>query len=392
MNRLLPAVLPLIGLLAASASVEGGGPAKPDGRVNLRDAKIDEKPLCVPVRISSDSSLVVSLPERFWIRSSPGAARRFSLAGEGVVIGYIVSMADWLNSSDIFIGSVPLPESKDGEKADERVDRGIAEFVSTLGEKYKHMEIQLFTDVARIKWKKTTVMIDGRKAAAARTTVYNTKQNAVEIMRTGEGVLFSVAGTGHLTYIIVDTVKGSTSLDKVIESLSVEKTIGCRKKPRVSKFILTSRAVPSNITHYTTYEDPICFVPNYTDEIREDCIWAEDRFDDLGKLTGSYRLRSRERGEVSTLEEEGTLQMKLLEVENPGVPKKVGLATVGVEALVYSYTAKVGDEEAATSTAVFRFNEQIWTITWRTLGDESHVKFDRIALERLLNGMQLAIR
>ena len=376
----------------------GGGPA-PAGAVNLLGLKLDDQPIMVSVPVSKDSSLVIDLPEHYWVHCLPHAGRPAALDGDGAILQYCPLVDSVGFTSLVYVGVIPLPEVKGGELLTDRVLRGETAFVADLRAKYARNNITLLTDVEKIKLIKSPLKLGGKGTAAARTSVYNTKlvgevTNRPAEMYTGECVFLNVPGTETLVYIAVDTSKGGTSLEKVVLNLSIGKTGAATKASSVRKLLDSSQPVANAYPYrHLWFECPPGFVPNWPARDVDRISWAEDRRDAMGGEVGaSLRLDTRLPGQVSTIEEEAEIQRKLYSVDDAVKPRRVDLATKGVYAVLYAYKTKLDDKDCGASTAVFRFDDEIWILSWYTFGDDARIKLDQLVFDKLLGSMHLARR
>ena len=375
----------------------GADAPKSPAPANLRDAKIVDLPTRISVPISADDSLVLGLPEHFWIQCPRNSTNPTCLAGDGVTVQYVDNLAHGKTHSLLYAGSVPLPDARGAESAADRAKRGAALFLAALPVQYARVDWALRTEIDRIRLGKTTVKVDGKPVPAWRTSKYGSipagNAEGIDPNFTGEFLLFNPAGTESLAYIVVDTKGSGISLDKALEAVSVQKTNAANRVGnlvQLNDIMIGKPAYPVRLAAYTS---PAGFVPTQRSvRAKDEFVYAEERLDEKGVATASYQIQERDAADEKTLEQEAEISRGVLGLSKSVAPVSIELATKGAFAVVFRYRSKVGDRDCPTATAVIAMEDKIWHFTWFSLAGEAQEKADAVALEALLRSMQVAIR
>src|SRR5207244_5989241 len=107
------------------------------------------------------------------------------------------------------------------------------EFGLGLREKDARVEFALKTDPQKSAVDKAVVKVDGRMKPAWRTSRYDTTPSGSfsgpDPSFVGECVLFHVADTDSLVYVALDAKRAGTSLDRLLDDFSVQKTSAVNK-------------------------------------------------------------------------------------------------------------------------------------------------------------------
>src|SRR5438105_5047911 len=91
---------------AGAGRAEGDGGRKSPRPVSLREARIGDRPTRVSVPVSADVSLVMGLPEHFWIQCPRNVqAVATSLDGDGLVLQYIEEIAKGGTHALLYLGA-----------------------------------------------------------------------------------------------------------------------------------------------------------------------------------------------------------------------------------------------------------------------------------------------
>jgi ABC-2 type transport system ATP-binding protein len=186
---------------------------------------------------------------------------------------------------------------------------------------------------------------------------------------------------------------GSLSLDQLLARLSIRKTPAAHGTGhRVQLLDLSPAADESYPVRFAVYDAPAGFAPTLaTLRGREELVYAEDRLDDKGRITGTWRIAHRDRATSTPMAAEVEADRTRLGGKGASAAKAVGLGTSAAQAFLFTAKVKVGDRPGVAATAVLELADKVWTISWTTFGDDALVKADQAAFETLLHGMQLAI-
>lgn len=388
--------------LATAGDRKPPGPAPvlppPAEKPNLRTRAIADLPTTVSVPISADTSFVVGIPGRLFIQCPRNSALPVSLEGDGLVLQDIFSMQTGNAHSLAYVGSMPLPKSDPKQTFAERLARTAPSFVAGLRAKYARVDFRLVTDPAGIDLEKTTVKLDGKPVVAWRTSKYVTspsgEANKPDAVLSGEALFLGDPVSDTLLYVIVDSKGRTLQLDRLLDGLAIRKTALANPKGRL---------VPLNDVAYgldgrfpirlAWFVSPPGFAQTIaTVRYPDDRVYAEERLDAKGVVTGEYHIDHRDHGAATTLEGEVELERVSRHVEGTGSPRAVELAPGCGRAIVLSYPTKVGATTAYAQSAVFEVDDKIWTFTLTTYGDETLAKADAVALDALLRGLNLVVR
>ena len=389
-------------LLAAGGRVDAGdgpkAPAKPQAPANLRDVAILDQPTTLVVPISKDEQLLVGVPGRLFIQCPRNGALPTSLDGDGIVLQDVWNATTGNAHSLIYVGVVPLPKSDPSQTFADRFARFVPSFVAGLPDKYSRVSFRLVTDTRGIKLEKAPIKVDGKPVAGWRTNRYVTSPaglaNKSEAILQGEAAFLGDEAADSLLYFVVDSKSRRITLDKLLESLSIQKIKGAAKKARLVTLNDVSNALDNRYPiRLAWFESPAGFAPTLaTVRLTDDLVYAEDRLDEKGDVTATYRIEHRDRGATATLEGEADLERTTKSLKDASPARAVELGVPGAHAVVVTSKAKVGDKAAYATMAVLDVDDKVWMFTWTTFGDEALAKADAAAFETLLHGLQIAIR
>lgn len=403
-----PVVLALLAASALGALADAGdrkpaAPAPvapaPAEEPDLRTRPIPDLATSVSIPLSPDTSFVVGIPGRLFIQCPRNSALPVSLEGDGLVLQDVFSMQTGNAHALVYVGSVPLPKPEPKEKFDDRLARGVRSFVEGLRAKYARVDVRLVTDPPGIELEKTTLPMDGKPVVAWRTSKYVTspagETNKPDALLSSEAVFLGDALSGSMTYVVVDAKGRTLALDRLLGGLSIRKTAVANPKGRLVPLNDVSSGLdgryPIRLAWFTS---PPGFAPTIaTVRFPEDRVYAEERLDATGVVTGEYRIDHRDHGATTTLEGEVELERVARHVEKDVTPTRaVALAPGSGRAIVFAYARKVGTTNAWARSAVFEVDDKIWTFTLTTYGDEPLAKADTAAFDALLAGLHLAVR
>ncbi len=401
-GRAAPATaLALVGALLAGGRVASAGkevtpPAAP-GPVNLRTNKILDLPTTVSVPISAEQSVVLSIPGRMFLQCPRNAPVPTTFWADGLILQDVWNSTTGNTLTMVYVGTMPLPAADLSVPFAERFARMVPSFVAGLQEKYARVDFRLLTDPASIKLEKATVKVDGKPVPAFRTSRYHTTPGTVNkpgAQLVSEAVFFGAPSAEALVYVVMDSKGKAMPLEKVLDGLSIRRTSAVNPAGRVVALNDVSYGTdgrwPVRLGWYTS---PPGFAPTQ-DTVRTvtELVYAEERLDAKGVVTGAYRIEHRDGTPGKTLEQELEIERASHQVQGAGAPRAVDLAPGSGQALVLTHRTKVADRAASAQTSVIVVDDKVWTFTWTTFGDEALAKADAAAFDALLRGMSLAIR
>ena len=342
--------------------------------------------------------MVVGLPGRLFIQCPRNSALPTTFDGDGTVLQDVWNTTTGNAHSLIYIGAVPLPKSDPGQPFAERFARFVPSFVAGMTEKYARVDFALVTEPRGIKVEKVQVKLNAKPATAWRTSKYVTRPSAFAnktgAILTGEAAFLGDEASDTLIYLIVDSKSRRITLDKILEAVSIQKTRVVNSNGRWIHLNDIVNALDGRYPmRFASYASPSGFAPTLaTVRLTDDLVYAEDRLDERGTVTGSCRIEHRNRGDTPSLEGEAELERSSRKLKDAGAARSIDLASPGSRALLFSYRTRVGDRPCAASSAVFAMDDKIWIFTWTTFGDEALEKADVLAFETLLRGLHVAIR
>ena len=391
--RLAARFLALLAVVVPAVAARGDEGAS---GANLRESWLADEATVVSVPLSNGTSLVVGLPAHLWIqgpRNSKSGITTFD--GDGVVLQDIIDMRSGNSHSVAYVGAVPLPKPGRGEAFDERFDRFVQFFVPELGSKYARVDFALGEAPEAVKVERTEVSVDGKPVAAWRTSKHRTGPagfvNKPGSVLTAEIAFVGDEASNSCLYLASVSKMGSLTLDQLLPSLSIRKTPAAHATGhRVQLLDISEGAGENYPVRLATYEAAPGFSPSLASvRLREELVYAEDRLDDKGRVTATWRITHRDHAPTTTMAAEVEKETSAAGGRNPRV---VELGTAGARASVFTAKAKVGDRAGVANTAVVEFEDKLWKLTWTTFGDEAAVKADQAAFETLLRGFTLATR
>lgn len=396
-----PAVL--LTLLAAPCQGGDGGMSSPraPAPVALRDVAILDQPTTLVVPISATDGLFVGIPGRLFLQCPRNGILPTSLDGDGVVLQDVWNATTGNAHSLAYVGVVPLPKSDPSQTFAERLGRAVTSFVAGLPEKYARVDFRLVTDTRGIKLEKAPIKVDGKPVVAWRTSKYVTRPtglvNKAEAVLQGEAVLFGAESADSLVYLIVDSKSRRITVDSLLDRLSFQRLFAPGAKPRLVPLNDVSNARDDRYPiRLGWFESPGGFAPTLEIErAKDELVYAEDRVDEKGVVTATYRIEHRDRGAGSTLSSEAELERSSRQMKDAGPAREVAIGVPGAHAVVIAWRpagAAPTGSAAYANTAVIDVDDKLWIFTWTTFGDEARAKADTAAFETLLHGLQIAIR
>lgn len=395
----LPALLSAA-LLAASAGpcLAKGRPMdpKPAGPVELRGAPIGDTATRVSVPLSAELSVVLDLPEHFWVQCPRHLPTPTSLDGDGVIVQYMNPRGG--SVSMLYVGAVPVHPAMDpGEAFAARAARTASDFAVGLAAKYARVDWALTTSPVAVA--AATIKVDGKKTPGWRTARYATHPAVAyggpESVFAGECLFFSVEAAERLVYVALDAKGGGTTLDAATARISVKPTRGVNPSGR--RVQLNDLAVAQDPARFPVRLIGFTAAPGFvvTPEVvalTGEWLYAEDRLDEAGRTTARLRIRQRPaeagRPAAADLEEERALWA---EAER-GPVETIDLSVRGHVAPLFAHPAPADGASARAHTAIVRLDDQTLFLTWTTLGDAAQVARDHDAFVALLRSMDLAVR
>jgi hypothetical protein len=378
----------------ACVPLAAAGPPADDRGPDLQRAKIRDVPTWVSVPLPGEKSLVVGLPDRFWIQCPRHSSYPTSLDGDGLVLGYHNSMGGTV--SLCYVGALTLPEPMAPEKIEVRAENAAKDFAADLKAKYARVEFALKD--AKVNVEKATVLLGGKKAPAWRTsrhmTVPSGPFSGPDANFGGEGVLFVPPGTESLVYLFLTAKSGGTTLDRVLGDVSVKPTADVAKTPRVVQWNEISHASDGRMpVRFVSHESPPGFAPTLAVvRMTTEFAYAEDRVDEKGAVTGTLRFEQRDVPPTMSLAAVAEEERQSHAWGKPTEAVDVPLATEGARARVFGFTGSAAGRDYAARAAVFLLGDKVVRLTWTTFGDAGLAASDAYALDRLLKSMQVATR
>lgn len=394
--RVLVAVAAGVALTIADPAGAGGPakPAPPPPSADLRGAKIDDLPLSVVIPLAKGRTVTSSFPEHWWVKG----AGRGALDPEGLVVQNFGDLAHYGLGGSVYVGALALPATDAGEKAVDVRRRVALDLVTALDARLDALGVKLVTPVAKILLTEGTTKVDGKKQPVLRSTVFASRlaessTDDPKFTYSNQAIFVPSPEGDRLVYLVVQTSHSTEVFDAVLGGLSF--AAAPTGKGRALKLVdSTSGRGDAIESRFACLEVPAGFEADLAERNRERGLWYASRTDASGRVTATLRIARRDSGVVGTgtLEEEARAEFERSHVEGASEPKTVPLRTNGARALVVDHPSTLGAEACAARTAAFLVDDQLWTVAWRTLGDEALVTADRAAFDRLLAGWQVVVR
>jgi hypothetical protein len=216
------------------------------------------------------------------------------------------------------------------------------------------------------------------------------KQNAPLM---SEAVLLPDEASSALCYLIVDA-KGTLRLDQLLDGLSIRATADANPKGRVVPLNDISYGLDGRFpVRLGWYTSPPGFSPTLaTSRVTDEVVYAEERLDAAGAVTGAQRIEHRNRAAVESLDDQVAMERSLRGLPADTQARSVDLAPGSGRALVLSWTPKGDPRPTVVRVAVFEVDDKIWSFAFTTFGDAALAKADDAAFDALLASMNLAVR
>jgi hypothetical protein len=382
----------LLAWVPGSATAEEG--ARVPGVVNLRGGKIRNVATTVSVPLTAEKSLVLALHEGFWVQCPRYLTVPTSLAGFGLIVQFLNARGG--SPALLYVGSVPLAAATEGEAPAARLERAVRAFVADLNVKYGGVDFEILSGPVTVA--PATIKVSGKKTSVWRTARYETRPSVPyggpESVLVGECILFQPEGTDVLAYVALDSKSGGSTLDRAIPGLAVVETTRVNPAGRfVQLNDITEGAEGRFPVRLLSYESPAGFVvaPSVR-SLLQGTVYAEDRLDAKGAVTASHRIEQDPADDAKTPAEEAAM-VGASYLGKDGTPlKQVALGTPGTFAWTFSYPSEVSGRACTVRAAVFRFDDQRVTFSWFTFGDAAQAEKDAAAFDRLLAGLEMAVR
>lgn len=385
--------------LAPAPSADAkGGPPRPAPRPTVKEepinAPIRDVPTTVSVPVDAETSLVLGLPERFWVQAPRINTVPTSLDGDGVIVQYINFRGG--SVSMLYAGVVPL-SAGDGPREQRASDTAL-DFAATLGDKYQRVDWSVFSGPVAVA--PVALKVDGVKVAAWRSKKYSTRPAAAyggpTSVFTGELLLFHPPGTDKLAYVALDFKGGGTTLDKAIERLSLKKTREVNPKARRVQLLDLKESAndPSRFpVRLVAFDMPAGFVvtPDVL-KLTGEWVYVEDRLDAAGRRDAVLRIHQRPADTTRPVTKDRDDEYAFHREEERGPVAEVPLAVKGATAWVFEHPSPRDGAGTRAMTAVLRLDDMTLLLTWTTFGDAAAVARDRATFTALLASLEHTVR
>jgi hypothetical protein len=385
-------------VVAAPPAAAKGGPPRPPQRPPVREepvgAPIRDVPTTVSVPIDAETSLVLGLPERFWVQAPRINTVPTSLDGDGVIVQYINQRGG--SVSMLYAGVVPLSVG-DGSREQRASDTAL-DFAAVLADKYQRVDWSIFSGPVAVA--PVTLKVDGVKMAAWRSKRYSTRPAAAyggpTSVFTGELLLFHPPGSDRLAYVALDFKGGGTTLDKAIERLSLRKTHEVNPKGRRVQ-LLDLKESANDPTRFpvrlVAFDMPAGFVVT-PDVLRltGEWVYVEDRLDATGKRDAVLRIHQRPADTSKPPTQDRDDERAFYREEERGPASEVPLAVKGATAWLFEHPSPRDGAGARAMTAVLRLDDMTLLLTWTTFGDAAALARDRATFTALLGSLEHTVR
>ena len=387
-------------LLAASGAREAGArggsppPRPPLGSDEPTGTQIHTVPTTLSVPLTADQSVVIGLPERFWVQCPRYGPVPTCLEGQGLIAQYMNARGGTV--SMLYFGVVPWLPAIAGEATEARVQRTVLEFGTSLAQKYARVDWTLLGGA--VTFAPIPMKLDGHKASAWRTPRYSSRPVSYGGPRSqfsGECLLFQPPGVERLVYVALDAKGGGTTLDKVTEQLSVRPTTAVNPTGRRAQLVDIAEAADTSRfpVRQLAFDLPAGFVltPALL-ELKGEWVYAEARLDAKGAQDAVLRMQQHAADPSTTLAKDHETERGIWQAAERGPSEEVPLAVKGQTAWVFSHPSPQDGPAARAHTAVLRLDDQTLVITWVSLGDAAQIAKDRAAFVGLVGSIDLVAR
>ena len=392
-------------LVVALATVAGappaaakGGPPRPAPRPPVKEepvgAPIRDVPTTVSVPVDAETSLVLGLPERFWVQTPRINTVPTSLDGDGVIVQYLNLRGG--SVSMLYAGVVPLSAGTGG--LEQRASDTALDFAATLGDKYQRVDWSIFSGPVAVA--PAPLKVDGVKVAAWRSKKYSTRPAAAyggpTSVFTGELLLFHPPGSERLAYVALDFKGGGTTLDKATEHLSLKKTREVSPKARRVQLLDLKESAndPSRFpVRLVAFDMPAGFVvtPDVL-KLTGEWVYVEDRLDAAGRRDAVLRVHQRPADATKPLTRDRDDERAFYREDERGPATEVPLAVKGATAWLFEHPSVRDGAGARAMTAVLRLDDMTLLLTWTTFGDAEALARDRATFTALLASLEHTVR
>ncbi len=382
--------------MSPTASAKGG-PPRPQGP-GLRDEPVGsplrEAPTTVSVPLTDDTSLVLGLPERFWVQTPRINTVPTSLEGDGTIVQYLNHRGGTV--SMLYAGVVPL-SAGDGP-IETRAANTALDFAATLADKYARVDWSIFSGPVAVA--PVAMKVDGVKVAAWRSKRYSTRPAAAyggpTSVFTGECLLLHPPGLEKLVYVALDFKGGGTTLDKATERLAFRKTREIHPKARRVQLVDLKESAndPSRFpVRLFAFDMPAGFV--VTPEVLKltgEWVYVEERLDATGKRDAVLRIQQRPADTTKPVTQDRDDELAFYRAEERGPATEVPLATKGQSAWLFAHPSVRDGADVRAMTAVLRLDDMTLLLTWATFGDAAALERDRATFTALLQTLEQTVR
>ena len=372
-----------------------GGKEKPGA--GPMGGTIRDSATTLSVPLDDTLSLVVGLPERFWVQCPRILPVPTSLAGRGLIAQYMNARGG--SVSMLYIGCVPLSPAVDGLTLEQRAQNAASDFAVGLAKAYGGVDWELFSGPVAVA--PAHVKVDAKKVAGWRTKRYSSRPKdygGPDSVFSGECMLFvppgQPAGAEQLAYLALDAKQGGTTLDKVLEQLSVKPTRHVNPKGRRAQLIDLFESADAGRfpVRQIAFDLPAGFaLTPAVFATRGEWVYIEERLGADGRPNARLQIRQRLTDRASAPLADATQERGNHTAATLGPVEEVALAVPGKLGYVFSH-ASTDVGASAASTAVVRVDDMTLLLTWTTLGDGAAGPRDHAALLGLVKSLDYAVR
>lgn len=393
-SALVLAVL-LSALLAGLVEARGGGAGpRAAPREEPMGAPIRESPTSIAVPIDDQRSVVLSLPERFWVQCPRYLYVPTSLAGDGTIAQYMNARGGTV--SVLYLGVVPFPRPAESETSDARVPKAVRDFAAGLPSAYKRVDWEITT--GPVEFAAAQVAVDGRKVPGWRSKKYGSRPageyGGPRSVFSGECLLFAPT-PDRLVYVALDAKGGGTTLDKATEAVSVRPTRDAAPAPRRVQLNDMAEALdPSRFpVRQIAFDVPAGFtLTRPLLSLSPEWVWAEARLDATGKPDAILRIRQSPADDTRSVEDDLAAERAVWKEGERGPAEAVETSVKGRVAWVFSHPSPRDSPTARAHDAVLRIDDLTVILSWISFGDAAAVERDRAAFVSLVRSLDHAIR
>ena len=390
-------VLAALWVAVPPALGKGGAPhpRPPLGSDEPIGAPIRDVATTLSVPLGDDRSVVLGLPERFWVQCPRYLPVPTCLDGVGLIAQYLNMRGGTV--SMLYVGVVPFADALPDEKPDARAQRTASEFAAWMVEKYAKVEWTITSGpvtLAPVAWK-----LDGRKALAWRTKSYTSHPAAAyggpRSVFTGECLLFQPPGLEKLVYVALDAKGGGTTLDKATEQVSVKPTRAVNLATRRVQLVDIAEALDTSRfpVRLLALDLPAGFVLTpAVAALKGSLVYVEERLNDQGRVDAVLRIDQHPADGAHTLQDEFVQQRSIWTEQERGPSEEVPLAVKSRTAWVFSHPSLKDGPGARAHDAVLRLDDQTLVLSWITFGDAAQAERDRAAFVALVRSIDMTTR